>query len=70
MSITCTESAISLDTYIRREICARLNVYIFEPVFRSAVAEQFWSPANHEIIPTKNRSPGRWRTLYNQSDLN
>ena len=24
----------------------------------------FRSPANYEIAPTKDRYPGRWRTLY------
>ena len=41
LPILCTESVISLDTYIQWKICVPPNVYVFEPVFRSAVAEQF-----------------------------
>ena len=36
-----TGSVISLDTYIRWESYAGPNVYVFEPVFSSAVAVQF-----------------------------
>ena len=43
-----TESTISLDTYIRREIYDRKNVY----VFRSAVAMQFFlQPQIRKTIP-------------------
>ena len=34
--------SLDLDTYIRWEIYAGPNVYVFEPVFSSAVTVQFW----------------------------